>query len=59
MLTPSNLKNAKLMFNRYGGQYFLSSVSWPGGPSKILPPTNIELQAAKATSTRQLAINGQ
>ena len=59
MLTPSNLKNAKLMFNRYGNQYFLSSVSWPGGPSKILPPTNIELQAAKATSSRKLAINGQ
>lgn len=59
MLTPSNLKNAKLVFNRYGDQYFLSSVSWPGGPSKILTPANIERQVAKANSIRQLAINGQ
>lgn len=59
MFTPRNLKNAKLVFNRYGDQYFLSSVSWPGGPSKILTPTNIERQVAKANSTRQLAINGQ
>ena len=57
MLTPSNLKNGKLMFNLYGDQYFLSSVSWPEGPSKILPPTKIELQAAKANSSRKLAIN--
>ena len=52
-------QQSKLVFRRYGDQYFLSSVSWSGGPSKILPPTKIELQAAKAPSSRKLAINAQ
>jgi hypothetical protein len=59
MNTPRNVKGAKLVFNLYGNQYFLSSVSWQDGPSRILPPTNVELQAAKAIAGRKHAIAAQ
>ena len=56
--TPStNLKVGKLVFNGYGDRYFLSSVAWPfGGPSRDLPPSNVELQASKESAKRKLEV---
>jgi hypothetical protein len=47
MTTPQNLKSGRLVFNAYGDRYYLSTVSWPQGPSRIVPPTKAELQIAK------------
>ena len=54
--TPRGLKNGKLVFNAYGDQYFLSSVYWAQGPSRMLPPSNVELQASKTEGKRKLDV---
>ncbi len=46
-ITPQDLRRASLVFNHYGEEYFLSAVSWPEGPSRALPKTSLEIQAAK------------
>jgi len=45
--TPRGLMNGRLVFYRYGDLYFLSEVSWPGGPSRALPKSANELETAK------------
>src|SRR2546423_1241224 len=42
VITPRYLNTARLIFNKYGEQYFLSTMSWPDGPSRTLPPANVE-----------------
>ena len=47
-ITPQDLKRGgRLVFNHYGDEYFLSEVSWAEGPSRALPATRLEIQAAK------------
>jgi hypothetical protein len=55
--TTTNLKVGKLVFNGYGDRYFLSSVAWPfGGPSRDLPPSNVEQQVSKGSAKRKLEV---
>ena|SRR5437867_8978848 len=58
-ITPRYLKNARLVFNNYGDQYFLSTLSWRDGPSRMLPPASVESKAAKNTEARKLAVAGR
>jgi hypothetical protein len=46
-ITPSGLNNGRLVFNRYGDQYFLSEVNWAQGPSRQLMKSKLEIQTAK------------
>jgi len=55
-ITPRDLRNARLVFNGYGNDFFLSTLSWPDGPSRMLPPTSIEIKAAKGVTGRKLAV---
>jgi hypothetical protein len=61
MTPPRNLRNnGRIVFNLYGNQYFLSSVSWPTGQSRSLPPSNTEVLAAKSQENqRRVAIATQ
>jgi hypothetical protein len=47
MMPPRNLKQGRLVFNAYGDRYFLSTVSWPQGPARMVPPSKFELRIAK------------
>jgi len=39
----TSISESRLVFNRYGDRYFLSSVSWPGsGVASTLPKSKIE-----------------
>ena len=42
-----NAKGSTLTFNHYADRYFLSQVSWEGGAARSLPPTRVEIEAAK------------
>ena len=48
-----------LVFNNYGDQYFLSTLSWPDGPSRMLRPASIEGKAARNIEARKLAVAGR
>ncbi len=58
-ITPRYLRNARLVFNGYAGDYFLSTLSWPDGPSRMLPPTPIEIKVAKNNGSRKVAVAGK
>jgi hypothetical protein len=44
---PLNAKGSTITFNHYADGYFLSQVSWEGGAARSLPPTRVEIEAAK------------
>jgi hypothetical protein len=47
----ASINESRLVFNRYGDRYFLSSVSWPGsGMASALPASRIERDLALEAS---------
>ena len=43
---PQDL-HGRMLFTKYGAQYFLSEISWLGGPARALPKTAGEIETAK------------
>ena len=45
----------KLVFNRYGTEYFLSQVWMPGGQTRVIPPSKAERESARSLSSHETA----
>jgi hypothetical protein len=57
---PKGRSTGQLLFHQYGGQYYLSEVSWPEGSSRILPRSGVEIQAARnVTASRTIAASSK